>query len=400
MRIYVCMIVEEEENLWHRQITSSLRKMGLDVLTPPKLGLRDSWYLAQKGLWGKRLREEMTVKILDHVTKAHGEKGIDLFFCYLFPFQFLPDLFVELRDIGIPSVYFFCDNLSRQDVASEFGPYATLNWVPELEAVPMFESSGSSYIYLPMAANPDANFPMDVEENLDASFIGFKNPYRRLLLGQLKEAGVDITIFGDGWGDKAQTYFSFEYDPGELDYDSYPRLGMAERVERYLGWKKSALKRLLKHGLKPRLMMREFESLGEEHEGILRGAIHENGPLDYGAYNELFGRSSVCLGINGVFHPERGMYTYTKLRDFEATMAGACYITEKTPEVPELFEDGVEIMLYESTGELVDKAKYLLANPALRRRMRLAARARALAEHTWEHRFKMVFQRLGLDDDS
>jgi spore maturation protein CgeB len=84
------------------------------------------------------------------------------------------------------------------------------------------------------------------------------------------------------------------------------------------------------------------------------------------------------------------------MREFEATMAGACYLTQATPESADLFEIGTEIECYASAAELVGKANDLLAAPERRRAMREAARKRALGEHTWQHRFTALFDCLGI----
>jgi len=45
---------------------------------------------------------------------------------------------------------------------------------------------------------------------------------------------------------------------------------------------------------------------------------------------------------------------------------------------------------------LVEKAKYYLKNENEREKIRAAGLKRALAEHTWQHRFQFVFQKMGL----
>ena len=77
-------------------------------------------------------------------------------------------------------------------------------------------------------------------------------------------------------------------------------------------------------------------------------------------------------------------------------MAGACYLTQATPDLPALFEEDKEIMLYRSDEELVDKARFLFRHPAIRMKMRDAATKRAHAQHDWIHRFQRAFDELGL----
>src|SRR5438309_6786605 len=50
--------------------------------------------------------------------------------------------------------------------------------------------------------------------------------------------------------------------------------------------------------------------------------------------------------------------------------------------------DALPILLYRSVAELVDRARVLLADDTLRRQLAVAARERALREHTWRHRLE------------
>ena len=65
LNIYVCLIVEEELNLWHRQFTDSLKQMEHQIFTPPaNTGLRKSWLLVQQDYWNNKHQEQLTFKIL------------------------------------------------------------------------------------------------------------------------------------------------------------------------------------------------------------------------------------------------------------------------------------------------------------------------------------------------
>ena len=77
-------------------------------------------------------------------------------------------------------------------------------------------------------------------------------------------------------------------------------------------------------------------------------------------------------------------------------MAGACYLTQDTPDHPSLFEYDDEVMLVRSSEELIDKTRFLLANPSVRKRMRESSLRRARGEHDWKHRFTAAFRHLGL----
>lgn len=397
LNIYVCLIVEEELNLWHRQFTDTLRQMHHQVFIPPSdIGMRVSWCIKDMGYWNNKYREQLTSKILDNVKKQHQKNGIDLFFCYLYPFQFTTDLFKELNKLNIPSLYFFCDNFAHPEVAAKYAPCATLNWVPEINAIQQFRQSKSNFIYLPMAANPQYNYPVEVEETFELSFFGTKTPYRRDILGHVLGKDLNLKLFGDGWFTGEKSYYQLEIEEENL-LNQLPKFKFKDKVLRYLRYKQSGLSALTRYGLSYKRKSKEYAKLGIEYEDVLQKVACIE-PLDYVEANKIYSLSSVTIGINDQFNPylKNSLVIYTKLRDFEATMAGACYLTQKTPDNTNFFEDGKDIMTYTTADELIDKAKFLQKNEQARYKLRINARQRALSEHTWSHRFEKAFTQLGL----
>lgn len=72
------------------------------------------------------------------------------------------------------------------------------------------------------------------------------------------------------------------------------------------------------------------------------------------------------------------------VRLFEAAACGAAMISDRWPGIERFFTPGREILLPESTGEVVEILR--ATHPDDRRALGAAARARILAEHTAEHR--------------
>jgi spore maturation protein CgeB len=74
-------------------------------------------------------------------------------------------------------------------------------------------------------------------------------------------------------------------------------------------------------------------------------------------------------------------------RTFEATGCGAFLLTEYTREQAEdLFIEGQEIACFRSAEDLREKVQYYLSHEDERQRIAVAGQARALREHTLEHR--------------
>ena len=76
--------------------------------------------------------------------------------------------------------------------------------------------------------------------------------------------------------------------------------------------------------------------------------------------------------------------TQVKLRDFGVPLAGGFYWVERVEEYDEFFRPGVEVETWGTLEELFDKIRYYLSHDAERRRIALAGKQRAVAEHTWD----------------
>jgi spore maturation protein CgeB len=80
--------------------------------------------------------------------------------------------------------------------------------------------------------------------------------------------------------------------------------------------------------------------------------------------------------------------TGANMRVFELAAVGTPQLSDAKADIVRHFTPDREIVLYRSVAELVDRARALLADDALRRRLAAAARERALREHTWRHRLE------------
>jgi spore maturation protein CgeB len=126
-------------------------------------------------------------------------------------------------------------------------------------------------------------------------------------------------------------------------------------------------------------------------------------PIYDDAYFRLTRESAVTVGINrypDFRHAFWSPGSYSRLRDIEAPMLGACYLTEDCPGLDQLYEPGVEIETYRTAGELAEKSRALLADPTRRRELRTRAQRRALSEHTIARSLDKIFAALNLPKTS
>jgi hypothetical protein len=109
--------------------------------------------------------------------------------------------------------------------------------------------------------------------------------------------------------------------------------------------------------------------------------------------NGLYARSRINLGCGGIGFSHKLLCL--KGRDFEVPMSGALYLTQDNPELTLVFDVGAEIMTYRGIDDCARTIRALLNDPERAARIRRAARARCLADHTYEARWAGVFHALG-----
>ena len=107
----------------------------------------------------------------------------------------------------------------------------------------------------------------------------------------------------------------------------------------------------------------------------------------------VYRASKMNLGI-GFAAPSQTLTTL-KTRDFECPGAGACYLTTYNWELPLHYELGREILCYRSVEELIEIYSYYRKRPEECLTIAKAAWRRGQAEHTWEKRFRKVFNYAG-----
>lgn len=110
-------------------------------------------------------------------------------------------------------------------------------------------------------------------------------------------------------------------------------------------------------------------------------------------FQEMFCASRINLNFDDIGYT---YYQCGKLRDFEIPMCGALMLGTENPHLKKHFDVGTEIFQFSSPSDCVDKIRHLLGNPELCRTARERARARALAENTWDHRVQTLLKTIGL----
>ena len=328
----------------------------------------------------RRWRQAAWERTLSEIQRQRPD-GIDFVLSYLFPKQVDPAAIATIQSRGIPCVNFYCDNCRQlSEMPVEFRPFA-LHWVPEFEALPLYETAGARHLHLPMPVwiPPDRRV-WDHPENHGVSFIGSRDPLREVLLASVLKKGIDLEIRGAGW--------TADPFPSQREVRESP--SWSERLIREGRF-------LLREGFSAWFWKVAWSLRSPVPDAVFKTHVHA---LPSGAdYMSISQESLVALGISRTPHFLRSWnkpILYSRLRDIEAPMLGACYLTEQTAGTSRLYELGKEVETYSTAEEMVDKIRQLSADRGRRQKLRKAGQRRALADHTIPRSLARITAELGI----
>ena len=301
------------------------------------------------------------------------------------------DLFIDtikqIKQEGVPTLLFCPDNLTIPFAHKKIAPYFDLVWLTSIETQYLFDKWGVNSIFLPYAANPSLYYPQ-THEIQKVVFIGSPYGSRCKMINNLLEGNINVDLYHGGRTSNSTKSGSvnmkntlkekFRLIHNILDMLSYP-----------IG------RRLATASLKNKLMKM---SVLDENNAYL---CHYPGL----PFNEMMGKyNSYGLSLRSITNRHTGVLKnpvpVLNLRNFEIATAGGILFSLFTPELNSYFEDGKEAIYYHADEEMVDKARFYLADEQymVRQKIKTAARNKAIHEHAWINRFSVLFDRLGLSN--
>ena len=327
-------------------------------------------------------REQTWSRALDWLRAEHASRPIDLFLGYFFPAQIESSALAIVRSLGVPTVNFFCDNVRLfRHVPSAFAGF-DLHWVPEAAALPLYRQAGLPFLAAPMPCwiAPQWRTPPE-QETLPPTFVGTRDSVRELLFADAFAGGLNAELRGYGWASEATPSISLP-----------PSTAVGSRLGHQIDF-------LRNYGAMA-LARKFYEKISPPAACTFDFRQHVR-PMPAGDdYFLILRESAVALGVNrypSLRYPRTRPSTYSRLRDLEAPMCGACYLTEWTPGIEELYDVGREVEIYRTAEELVEKTRALAVSPPRRTALRRAGQRRALADHTIGRTIKLITDRLGIN---
>lgn len=353
-----------DNRTWYRNLYEPLIDLGHDVVL----------FDAEKGKDAARkrrtdLRARFSEQMVWQFMKETHDAGIDLFFSYLTDGMVEPGAIDEIRRTGVPTCNFSCNNAHQFYLVEQISSHFDYSLHAERDARDKFLGVGANPLWWPMASNPKYFGPIHCRRTIEASFVGGSYALRSRYVESLLRSGVDAHAYGPNWTNGASTKARTK----------------AKRVK------------LLAQALTSGTTSSQYRASAQLAELDQRRNLarqyprNVHVPVSDEKLIKLYSQSHISLGFVEVFDrhdPTAAVIKHLHLREFEAPMCGALYVTGYTNELAEMFDIGKEVVAYRDTEELVDKAKYYLAHPKQAERVRAAGRHRALKCHTYQKRFR------------
>ena len=292
--------------------------------------------------------------------------GADLFLGYLFPRQVDPSAVRVMQAAGLPCVNFYCDNVRDfQRVPQVYRPF-DLHWVPEFAALAMYEQAGLRHLHAAMPCwIPPEQRTWDHPDTYGPTFVGSRDEQRERLFADVLARGGPVTLRGPEW-----------LPEDSRPVNPFPPVSAATKLARQVEFVRDE---------GPAAWVRKMAH--RSHMPVPDHVFaHAAAPSAFGeAYVRVLQQSEVSIGVNRYptfRHPFSRPDTYSRLRDVEAPMMGACYLTEHAPGLDKMYDVGQEVETYRDADEMIEAIRRLQADPAKRRSLRRRGQERALRDHS------------------
>ncbi len=286
-------------------------------------------------------REQMEREL---VTLA-AEVEPDLAFFFLFEDEIPP---ATVRAVGAagrcPTMNWFADDHWRFDgFTRRYAPAFDWSITTDRDALPKYAAAGVENVLLSQwGVNRYAYAKTAEAIEHEVTFVGLPHGDRREVIARLQQAGHDVQCWGEGW------------PGGRIDHAEMVHIFGASTINLNLS-NSSTPPRTLRFRL---------------------------GALARGRWDDARQAKPRPSQIKG--------------RTFEVPGSGGFLLTEAVPHLEEYFVPGREIGVFTDTNDLIEQVDHWLRNPAQRSAVAEAGYRRALAEHTYDHRFATIFAAAGL----
>jgi len=285
-------------------------------------------YLDKRG----ELQKEV-IKFVDNIKP-------DILFFVLYKGAFDFDTLDYLKSKYI-TINWFCDDHWRFDGFTKYqAPHFTYSITTDKFALSKYKEIGYKNVILSQWASFGKNENIDFENikyKYNISFVGGISGYRKWLVDQLEEAGIEVECFGAGWKN------------GRVSYEKMVEVFKTSKINLNIS---NSVSFDIRYVLSSERSQQEFLRAAKRIEQL-------------------------------------------KARNFEISAFGGFQLTNYTPQLENYFNIGSEVAVYMSIDDLILQIRYYLNNEKERKKITVAGHKRAVKEHTLLNRLEDVFVRVG-----
>lgn len=344
-------------------IYSGIRHEGYDA------SRRDSFeyinfYSTLKGMGGISVVEHPFDRILE-VGKNRWNKELleivrreepDLLFAFMYTDELDPRVLKEIKEkTGTKSVAWFADDYWRfWNYSKYWPPYFSYVITTYSGAVAWYRKAGfDNVIFSQWACNTSSYRPIsNLPKDIDISFVGQRKSGREKVIDFLRRGGINAQCFGYGW------------PGGKVSHEEMLKIISRSKICLNLTDRKSLLD--------PAVIARLF----------LKKSI-----------NRIVPDFHLIDNIKAYLHFP---IPHTHARPFELAGCRAFVVSGRSEDIGRCYEEDKEMVFYDSPSDLINKIKYYLSHDAEREAIANAGYERTTKEHTYEQRFREIFERISL----
>ncbi len=309
-------------------------------------------------------RKAMNQRLLDTVRAYQP----DLMFTVVWGDLLEPDTIREIsHNTNTTTLNWYCDDHWQfESLSKHWTP--CFNWVvtTDHQTLARYQQLGyQNVIKSQWACNPQIYQNLDLPHRYDVTFVGLPHGIRRAAIQALRDAGIDVRVWGAGWpaGRLTQLQMIRVFNQSRININfsqastnGQPTSRLSRWAHRYLekpchklpgGWRLAAAGRAL---------------------------------------------AAKCGGSKNT----PSLPTQIKGRNFEVPSCGGFLLTGHADQLSDYYRPDQEIAVFDNTHELIEKIRYYLAHEDQRAAIAHAGYQRTQHEHTYAHRFQEIFQRIGL----
>jgi spore maturation protein CgeB len=304
----------------------------------------------------------------------------DLIFTILFSDQLDAHVIRELTEQdGVTTLNWFCDDHWRFDNYSRaWAP--CFNWVvtTAASAISKYAQLGYRNVIKSQWACNDALYrKMEIPLMYDVSFVGQPHGNRRSVVQRLRQAGVNVHVWGSGW------------DSGRLSPDELIRVFNQSRINLNLT---NASMPVPSSSVKT----------GSKGQGLVARALD---CVPFGGQVKAMGKAYLSSmrgrGVDPVASDrsdaaDADYADQIKGRNFEVPGCRGFLLTGRADNLDEYYEIGKEVVCFDDVDDMIDKVRYYLKHEDERSTIAQAGYERTLRDHTYERRFDEIFHRMGM----